>query len=145
MKKSTIKNSFIVVLLLGNILLIANYFMRPPHPRPEGPRNEIIEILHFDKQQIADYDKLIQKHQTDIGKAEKDLVQAKNKLYSDLDQQIDSVLLQEVLVQQAAIEKVHYNHFQDIKKLCKPNQMVYFEQLNKKIGSLFGHRMKPKK
>jgi hypothetical protein len=119
--------------------------MRPPHSKHEGPRNKIIAILHLDNQQIEKYDVLIRQHQTDIQNAEKDLIAAKNKLYSNLDQPIDTVLLNTVSEKQAAIEKIHYKHFQDIKKLCKPDQQVYFKQLNKKIASLFSHRMKPKK
>lgn len=145
MKKSILRNSFIAVLLLGNIILLANYFMRPPHPKHEGPRNEIITILHFDNQQIEKYDVLIRQHQTDIRNAEKNLIAAKNRLYLNLDQPIDTVLLRNVSEKQAAVEKIHYKHFQDIKNLCKPDQQVYFKQLNKKIASLFSHRMRPRK
>ncbi len=145
MKKSILRNSFIAVLLLGNIILLTNYFMRPPHLKHEGPRNEIIAILHFDNKQVEKYDVLIKQHQRDIRNAEKELITAKNKLYADLDQSIDTILLNDVSEKQAVIEKTHYKHFQDIKKLCKPEQQVYFKELNRKIALLFSHRMKPRK
>lgn len=144
MKKTILRNSFIAVLIVGNLVLLANYFLRPPHPKHDGPRNEIITILHFDERQTAKYDVLIIQHQRAIQNAEKNLVQAKNKLYSNLEQPIDSSLLNGVLEKQAIIETIHYEHFQDIKKLCNPDQYVYFKQLDRKIASLFSHRMKPR-
>lgn len=132
-----------MVLLIGNIVLLANFFIRPPNPEHGGPRNKIIEILHFNEEQISKYDLLIQKHQSDIQAAEKNLILAKNKLYSNLDESLDSLKLNQVLENQAVIEKIHYNHFQDIKELCTPEQQRYFKKLNKIIASLFNHRMKP--
>ena len=145
MKKSTLQKIVVIVLFLGNCFFIADVLMRPPHPKHDGPRNEIITILHFDNQQIEKYDQLIKQHQKDIRNADRELIVAKNKLYKNLDQPLNDSLLQCVLDKQAKIEKIHFAHFQDIKSLCKSNQFVYFKQFNKKIADLFTHRMKPPK
>lgn len=144
MKKTTLYKIVIVILLLGNCVFIVDYLMKPPpRPKHEGPRDEIIAMLHFDQTQIEKYDLLIKQHQKDIRKAEKGLLEAKRKLYMNLDYPMDGMVLNTVLERQAAIEKIHYAHFQDIKSLCTSKQMVYFKELNKKIADLFSHRMKP--
>ena len=143
MKKSTLKNIVIIVLLLGNGFLIADFLMKPPPPKHDGPRDEIISMLHFDQTQIEKYDLLIKQHRKDIRASEKELMRAKNNLYKNLDQPLNDSLFQCVMDQEAKIEKIHYAHFQDIKSLCTAKQMVYFKELNKKIAALFSHRMKP--
>ena len=39
-------------------------------------------------------------------------------------------------------EKINLEHFLDIKKLCKPNQMKDYESLTQELANLFGHKMK---
>lgn len=143
MKKTTLQKIVIAILVLGNCFFIADYLMRPPHPKHDGPRDEIITMLHFDDQQIQKYDQLIKQHQKDIRHADCELITAKNNLYKNLDQPLNDSLLQRVLEKQSNIEKIHFAHFQDIKSLCKANQFIYFKEFNKKIADLFTHRMKP--
>jgi periplasmic protein CpxP/Spy len=38
---------------------------------------------------------------------------------------------------QKKIEAVHYNHFKEIKKLCKPDQAEYFESLTGELADFF--------
>ena len=140
-----LKNIVIVVLLIGNGIFLADYLMKPPRPKHEGPRDEIIAMLHFDETQVEKYDQLIKQHRKDIRSTERELMQAKNNLYKNLDQPLNDSLFQNVMDREAKIEKIHYAHFQDIKSLCTTKQMVYFKELNKKIATLFSHRMKPPK
>ena len=140
-----LKNIIIVVLLIGNGIFTVDYLMKPPPPKHDGPRDEIIAMLHFDPTQVEKYDLLIQQHRKDIRSAERELMQAKNNLYKNLDQPLNDSLFQCVMDKESKIEKIHYAHFQDIKSLCTAKQMVYFRALNKKIATLFSHRMKPPK
>lgn len=134
----------VVGLLIVNTLLIIALFIRKPHPNHEGPKQLIIEKLQFDKQQIKDYNQMVDWHRKEIGQAEDQLFQLKNELYSHLTQPLDTVvkdsLITAILKVQTNIENIHYKHFLDIKQLCKPNQQTDFEALTKEIASLFGRQ-----
>jgi periplasmic protein CpxP/Spy len=145
MKKSTLRTMLIVILLLGNAALITHIWTRKSGHR-DGPRNEIIERLHFTPQQVRQYDILIADHQSDIRAVERRMMALKNKLYARLDQPINENTVIELSRVHQEIEHIHYAHFQALKKLCKPNQQGYFKALNRDIARLFSHRMKaPKK
>ncbi len=142
MKKSVIRNSFIVVLLISNGLFIYKWLMAPHGPH--GPRNEIIEKLHFDDKQIVEYQKLIDQHRSDINTAETKLMKQKQRLYANLDEPFSDSILNDILATQSEIERIHFNHFKAIEKLCRPEQKGYFKSLNKEIASLFGpHKKRP--
>jgi len=136
MKKSFIRNTFIAVLLISNGIFIYKWFMALHHPH--GPRNEIIEKLHFDDKQVAEYEKLIHKHRNAINSAEHQLMNQKQQLYAHLEEPFSDSILQQILKTQAEIEHIHFDHFRDIEQLCHPDQKVYFRALNKEIASLFG-------
>jgi hypothetical protein len=144
MKKSVLRNGFIVVLLLSNALFIYKWAMAP-HRRLPGPRNEIIEKLHFDEKQVAAYDELIRGHRKAIESAERELQQQKQKLYADLDLPFSDSILQKILKVEARIEHIHFNHFKDIEKLCRPDQEKYFKALNREIAHLFSPPKGPKR
>ncbi len=144
MKKSVIRNGFIVVLLLSNALFIYKWWMAP-HRRPEGPRNEIIAKLHLDEQQVVRYDVLIRKHRKAIEQAEKELLHQRQQVYAHLEAPFSDSLLAEVQKVQAKIERIHFNHFRDIGKLCRPDQQPYFRELNKEIARMFSPPKGPKR
>lgn len=136
MKKSLIRNAFIVVLLLSNTLFIYKWWTAPERRHP-GPRNEIIEKLHFDEKQVAQYDVLIHGHRSAIEKAQRELQEQKQKLYENLEAPFSDSILQEILKVESKIEHIHFNHFKDIEKLCRPDQKKYFKALNREIARLF--------
>lgn len=144
MKKSLIRNGFIIVLLLSNALFIYKWWAAPER-RHHGPRNEIIEKLHFDEKQVAEYDLLIQDHRSAIENAQKELQHQKQQLYSNLDAPFSDSLLQEILKIEAKIEHIHFNHFKDIGKLCRPDQKQYFKALNQEIARLFSPGKRPRR
>jgi hypothetical protein len=110
-------------------------------PRGEGPKNIIMEKLHFDKAQAEAYQLLIDDHRKKITTLESQLMDLKNKLYSNLKDDKNSLntdsLMSKINVVQLDIEKVHYHHFQDIKNLCKPDQKPLFDKLTEEIAILF--------
>ena len=133
-----------MVLLLSNALFIYKWWMAP-HRRHEGPRNEIIERLHFDEKQVAEYDVLIRGHRKAIVQAETELQQQKQKLYANLEKPFSDSLLREILAIQSRIEHIHFNHFKDIETLCRPDQKVYFKAFNLEIASMFSPPKGPKR
>ena len=152
MSKTKIISFIAIGLLVLNLALIAVLFTHQKHrPAPrERPRNIIIESLQFDEAQIKEYDKLITEHRSAIENQEKNILSLKNQLYSSLSVDEDSLLvisLEQQLGQlQIGIEELHYEHFQQIKNLCRPNQLDHFNELMKNISEIFSPpRPMPKK
>ena len=109
-------------------------------PPEERTKMLIIERLHFDKEQVAQYEQLIDKHRKTIRELDEQMRKAKNDLYSTLIDGSSSSKdsLETKLGQiQKQIEETHYNHFADIKKLCKPDQLKYFNDLTADLAKFF--------
>lgn len=132
-------------LLLSNLLLIFFAFHKPKPPknrRHPDPRTIIIEKLHFDAQQIKQYDALISPHQKEIKTQDSAIQVLKNKLYLLLASaqantaKKDSLIIA-ISVTQRKIEHIHYNHFLGIRQICKPEQIPQFNALSHEISSLF--------
>lgn len=135
-----------VLLLLNGVLLFTLFQgVRPARPRFEGPRNEIIERLHFTPEQEVKYDALIRKHQQGIREQEALLIQKKNELYADLNRKDNDSIIEDLAQIQRNIEQIHLQHFREIEQVCTPEQKVYFKALQKEIAQLFARRMKPKR
>ena len=98
----------------------------PPGMMPEErPRQLIIQKLNFSREQVIEYDKLIEAHRDSIHTLEKQIRNAKNQLYSTLVP--GTIAEKDQLVRrlgelQQRMESVHYNHFLEIKKLCRDKQ-----------------------
>jgi len=150
MKKITVLTAISIGLLAVNIVLIWMVFARRPMPLGgEGPRNIIIEKLGFDENQSKEYDKLIAVHKSEIRKSDGQLMELKNKLYSTLisdgQKSGKDSLIMEISTIQQKIENIHYSHFQDIKKLCKPEQLKAFDALCDDLTKLFARHPKKRK
>ncbi len=148
MNKNKLIRILAVVLLLTNIALVSFIFLkRPKHHQGEGPRNIIIERLHFDRNQILKYDQLITIHRAKIKKKEKDIIEIKNNLYLQLleenNQQTVDSLQSRIGFVQTEIENIHYRHFEDIHHLCNDNQEKYYAELVKEIAQLFSMHRRP--
>jgi hypothetical protein len=150
-----VKSRFLLLitvgLLISNLLLVGYVLSgrkadrlenkgRPAHP---GPRNLIIDKLHFTDEQVVAYDKLISWHRKEVEEADEQIIQLKNKLYEGLNQPEKTIEADSIAVRIADIhkhlEQVHYKHFQDIGNLCIGTQKADFESLTKEIASLFAH------
>lgn len=137
------KYRFFILIIIG--LLIFNgilfYMFIKAHSRKDGPKDIVIEKLHFDKEQIKSYEVYIQRHR----KAIIDNEAVMNKLRSDLFEQLKyqrdvhnvDTLISKIAKQQYVVEKINFNHFLEIKRLCKPSQQKDFDALTNEISNLF--------
>ena len=152
MSKTKLLGIAVGALIAINLLLLAFlFFNKPSRPGempggpgqrlgPEGPMQIIIERLHFDKEQVERYKLLVQQHRTDIRKTDRQIRDTKNNLYATLTNENTAARdsLQNQLGQlQRQIEHIHYSHFEDIKKLCRPDQLPYFNDLTKDLARFF--------
>jgi hypothetical protein len=148
MTKIKLLSIAVIGLLLINIGILAFLFLSKPMHLPvdgpggkrEGPKLIIIEKLHFDKEQVARYEKLIDLHQKTVRELDGQIRETKNQLYATLAEETDKNKdsLQNKLGEiQRQIEFAHYSHFEEIKKLCKPGQMEYFKNLTAELAKFF--------
>lgn len=136
-----------IVLILINISIIVFYFYGDNKLPRKQNKEVIIKRLKFDDNQITEYEKLIQWHRTSITECERDIRDLKMSLYSTLnnENEDDNYLIYIALRGlQDNIEHIHYKHFQDIRKLCRADQKILFDELSKELFNLFGPPLKPR-
>lgn len=146
--KSNFWRTAALVLLLLNVALLAFFLSRPRPPRGEGPKKIIIERLRFDDGQVAAYDKLIEQHKANLQTREAEIRTAKTQLYSLL--QGDDLTQKDSLANRIGqlhveVENIHFRHFQDLKNLCKPEQLADFKALAGELATYFAPPGRPPK
>lgn len=150
MSKSKTLVAAVVVLILLNVSLLIFGSLRPPHHPSgtnDGVKHTIAKKLNFDTDQIARYEQIIVIHQQKIKEQEELIKVAKNELYRNLrndDQTIKESTLRKIGLLQTNIEQIHYDHFIEIKNLCKEEQLAFFNELQTELGRLFS-KPPPKK
>jgi len=150
MSKATFISIIAGGLLLSNLLLAGFIVLRAPRPeRHKQPREIIIERLHLDEGQTAAYGQLIQWHRSHIREADRQIMMLKNRLYRTLNepagQQEKDSLIKELGRMQMRIEQVNYQHFSDIRKICRDDQLKDYEALTTEIARLFAPPPPPEK
>ncbi len=148
MNKVKLLTILVAGLLLVNLGLLVFLFTRipppgihngPGFPPDDGPKFTIIQKLHFDKDQVIQYEKLIVEHQARIKQLEDNILAGKNQLYATLvsdSTSKDSVMTRLTLLKQQ-IEAAHYSHFQEIKKICHPDQLADYKNLTRELAAYF--------
>jgi protein CpxP len=136
----------VVILILINTLLVFILVFKPKH---KMPREIIIEKLQFDDNQVKKYDLTIINHRKNIKNMDDSIRITKNEMYkllnySKIDNQKKDSLSQKIANFQKQIESIHFNHFLEIKKLCKKEQLNDFNNLTKELSKLFSQRPKPR-
>jgi periplasmic protein CpxP/Spy len=150
MNKVKLLGSAVAILLLINGAILILLLMKPSHPisgrpgaGPDEPKRVIIGKLHFNEDQIEKYEKLVGQHRVAVSDLEKQIRDTKTNLYLTLSNgksvKRDSLERQLGLLQ-SRMERIHYNHFAEIRKLCRTDQMEYFNELTHELASFFGPR-----
>lgn len=112
------------------------------------PNQIIIKKLHFDSEQQKHYQKLIQLHRQEITALEREIRKTKNSLYSQLvyptiASKTKDSLIDVIANSQKKIEATHFKHFNDIKALCKKEQLNDFYNLTEELSKIFAGKPKP--
>lgn len=146
MEKSKLLALCVIALILLNLGLLAFMFNRPGRHHQRN-REIIIERLHLDQNQIQQYDELIVWHQREIRKIEDNMRQTKNKLYLQLpdtpNENTKDSLINAIADDQKKIERTHFKHFADIRKLCRKEQLPAFDALTQELAQLFSRPQGP--
>jgi periplasmic protein CpxP/Spy len=150
MSKTKFLTIIVIILFVINVITLSFFLINNQRKlfrdhRPQAPSEVIIDRLHFDENQIGQYEKLIEAHQSEINSFDKKINSVKNELYLQLskpdDKNLTDSLLTVLLATQKQIEVTHLNHFKEVKSICKPNQIEDFNNLSKDLSGLF----RPKK
>ncbi len=149
MNKTRLLTLAVVALLAINIGLLAFlFFGKPPAGPPrgepaggqEGPKQVIIDKLHFDDEQVARYETFIGQHRAVIKPLNEDIRETKSRLYATLSDEITTgkdSLVNRLGDLQVQIENAHYDHFLEIKALCTVQQMADFKVLSGELAEYF--------
>ena len=148
MEKTKLLTIAVIGLLLLNLSTLGFLFFngskdhRTPHEGRPEPKTIIIDKLHFDAQQQKDYAKLIQWHRGEITTLDENIRQTKNELYALLNQDQVNKKTKDSLITllnsyQKQVEVTHFKHFEDIKKLCRQDQMRDFRELTNELSRIF--------
>jgi periplasmic protein CpxP/Spy len=147
MSKLKFLTYIIILLVIINIFSIVKMLTSSPNHR-QPPKDIIIRKLNLNDSQITEYEKLISKHRNAIDSIDYEINRTKKKLYSKLNlpenNLVSDSLLNVIAKSQLEIEHTHYNHFRDIKSICKPNQIDKYEALTTELNKLFSKPPKPK-
>lgn len=139
----------VIGLLLLNTATIGFLVLRPGDRNRAEPRAIIIEKLNFDENQQKEYQQLIYWHRNQIDELDEKIWETKKKLYlqlqnKELDVKTKDSLIALLSKYQKQIETTHFNHFQDIKKLCRKNQLNNFNELTKELSRMFSNKPRQK-
>lgn len=149
MSKQKMLTIAVVGLLLLNLGLIGFLMLQKPmHPpgvlpmsgAQQGPRQLIIDKLHLDTTQVARYEELILDHKARVKVLDEEINTTKNKLYITLAEEAQpgkDSLISHLGDLQKEVEKAHYNHFESIKGLCRPDQQGDFQALTMELARYF--------
>ncbi len=150
--KTGFQRLVIVLLVLNLILVSAFWILGGGHKQGNGgrdgqgggPRNEIIDRLHFDAAQVTQYDSLIVKHRKMVGEKESEIQGLRTALFVGVAEGISQgrkdTLVNQIGVLHADIQQIHFAHFLDIQKICKPEQQGDFALLTKDLAKMFRGR-----
>lgn len=150
--KTGFQRLVIVLLVLNLIVVSAFWILGGGHKQGNGgrdgqgggPRNEIIDRLHFDAAQVTEYDSLIVTHRKMVGEKEKEIQGLRTALFMGVSDGIDANLkdswVRRIGVLHADIQRIHYAHFLDIQQICKPEQQDDFALLTKDLAKMFRGR-----
>ncbi|PBQ34054.1 hypothetical protein CNR22_20475 [Sphingobacteriaceae bacterium] len=156
MKRSKLIILTVTILVLVNLATLAfvlfsktarhENFGRPP--RGEGPKQIIIDRLGYDAAQQKAYQITIDAHRRNSRKLEQASRALHQQLFSLLKEpeymkKSDS-LMNLIALNQKAIDHVNFNHFLEIKALCKKDQLEKFNLLADDLAALFAHNGPPK-
>ena len=130
------------IIIIGGLILINLTFMwlffnQENSSKKGGPRDMIIEALHFDNEQIREYDLLIKDHRILMRKGKGELYNFRKSYFlTDSDSAL-SLLSNSY----SNLENINKNHINEIMEICNSSQKEIFRIIIKD-NILFNERKK---
>lgn len=138
MSKTKLLTILVIVLVFINIAALSAFFIGGKRGH-HGPKKMVIHQLDLDQDQIDEYEVLIEKHQSQIKEKQESLKIAKHKLFNLL--QKDNYNTRDQLIENISqihneIDRIHFQHFVDLKKICHPDQIKKFNALTDDLARI---------
>ena len=142
---------FALLMVLLNVTLII-FLVQPfskngpelDKPERGGPAKYILETLKFNKGQAAAFQKLKLAHRDSLQLLNKRGKELREILFEGLenDQQVNNPeqIIIKIGENQQHIERLTYRHFEEVKKLCSPEQKVIFNSIIQEVLKRMGPR-----
>lgn len=148
MNKIKLLTFAVIGLLLLNFATLSFLFLNAPGGNHHKPQEIIIDKLHFDENQQAQYKQIIQWHRGRINDLDGNFKQTKENLYhlllaSNVDEKKKDSLISALANYQREIEITHFKHFQEIKKICRKDQMQDYNDLTSELSKIFSQKQRP--
>ena len=125
------------VLILINLTLMWLLFNQNNSSKKGGPKHMIIEALHFDDEQIREYELLIKDHKIMMFKGKSELYNFRKSYFlTDSDSAL-SLLSNSY----SNLENINKNHINEIMEICNSSQKENFRIIIKE-NTLFNERKK---
>ena len=125
------------VLILINLTLMWLFFNQNNSSKKCGPRDMIIEALHFDDEQIREYDLLIKDHRILMRKGKSELYNFRKSYFLNDSDSALSLLSNSY----SNLENINKNHINEIMEICNSSQKEDFRIVIKE-NALFNERKK---
>ena len=152
MNKKKVLIILVVVLTLINVLFIAFHLFGPHRRHGERGKEKqefVIRELDFDKMQQKEYRNLVVIHSQTILSLRKKQVDIKTNLYQTIGEENTSNkrgdYLQKLSLINNEIELTNLNHFDDIRALCRKDQIPRFKKFRSNLKSFFDPPKPPKR
>ena len=135
MNKQNFYIIIIGVLILINLTLMWFFLNQNNSSKKSGPRDMIIEALHFDDEQIREYDLLITDHRVLMRKGKSNLYNFRKSYFlTDSDSALSLLS-----ISYSNLESINKNHINDIMEICNSSQKEDFRIIIKE-NILFNER-----
>ncbi len=141
-----------IFMLLLNTLLLLMILLKPTEvenkfgPKDGGPGKFIIDKLQFNENQIQLFEELKSAHHEEMIRLRKEGRRMREDFYKSLSDHtvlaFDNNLANKIAENQKQIDIVTYNHFEDVKKICDPKQVIIFNEI---IVEITQQMMNPRK
>jgi periplasmic protein CpxP/Spy len=133
MKNNALKYIVVVALLANAATLIFFWYNRPERMGNAniGPKKILEETLNFDATQEGIFQTLKEQHHASHDSLLGIIADKRQLLYRQKGGANDSILNQIGTLNQE-IERITYNHFSDVRKICTPTQQVQLDSLLEK-------------
>jgi hypothetical protein len=132
--KNKLSKYLIISLLTLNVICI--YFLIRPHRGPHHPP-KITNIIHFDEATKLKIDKMENTHFKQMSTYSNKIKIIREKIYLNNKNGIDKLdyvsLFDEMSENQKNIEKLRFQYFSDIKKLCNKKQQIELDLFVKRM------------
>jgi periplasmic protein CpxP/Spy len=145
MKKNGLKYLVMIALLINAATLIFFWLHRPPpqgdRPPPRGKmqQDKLIESLNFDENQQKTFEILRGQHRQAMDSFSREIAENRKILYEKMplnDAKTADSLMVRIGYAQQKIEAVTFQHFTEVRKICRPEQQQKLDKMLLEVASI---------